>query len=123
MATWQFIKYRAILLTVDSNVGDFRQSVEKMKGTTGSAEPGRHMGGVTKFYQSPHDPTLNWKDLAWLKDVAGEVPIYLKGVSDPEVSLNPRRKGAAEIQDIRIAQQHGMKGCILSNHGGRQLDR
>jgi hypothetical protein len=27
------------------------------------------------------------------------------------------------IQDIRIAKEYGVAGCILSNHGGRQLDR
>ncbi|WVR06147.1 hypothetical protein IAU60_003177 [Kwoniella sp. DSM 27419] len=96
----------ALLLTVDSNVGDFRQGVEKMKGTTGSAEEGRKFGPFTKFTNGPHDPCLNWNDLEWLKGVAGDVPIYLKGVSS-----------------IEVAKEHGVKGCILSNHGGRQLDR
>ena len=73
-------------MTVDSNTGDFRQSVEKMKGTTGSAEPGRKMEPFTKFTHNPHDPRLNWADLEWLKGLAGDVPIYLKGVSDIEVS-------------------------------------
>ncbi|WVQ99128.1 hypothetical protein IAU59_006260 [Kwoniella sp. CBS 9459] len=100
---------QALLLTVDSNVGDFRQKVEKMKGTTGSAEEGRKFGPFTTFNHSYHDSRLNWNDLEWLKRVAGDVPIYLKGVSS--------------IEDIRIAKEHGIKGCILSNHGGRQLDR
>lgn len=77
---------RALLLTVDSNVGDFRQHVEKMKGTMGSAEEGRKFGPFTKFEHGPHDPRLNWGDLAWLKEIAGDVPIYLKGVSSIEVS-------------------------------------
>lgn len=76
---------RALLLTVDSNVPCFRQSVEKMKGTTGSAEPGRKMTPFTGVSHNVHDPSLNWGDLAWLKDLAGDVPIYLKGVSDIEV--------------------------------------
>ncbi|WVF71068.1 hypothetical protein IAT40_005865 [Kwoniella sp. CBS 6097] len=100
---------QALLLTVDSNVGDHRQSVEKMKGTTGSAEAGRKFGPFTKFTHGPHDPRLNWKDLEWLKEIAGDVPIYLKGVSD--------------VEDVKLAKKHGVKGCILSNHGGRQLDR
>jgi hypothetical protein len=78
---------RALLLTVDSNVGDFRQSVEKMKGTVGTALPGKKMGPFTVFNQSPHDPRLNWSDLDWLKGIAGDVPIYLKGVSSIEVGL------------------------------------
>lgn len=74
------------MLTVDSNVGDFRQSVEKMKGTTGDAEPGRRMKPFNDYIHNVHDPRLNWGDLAWLKGLAGDVPIYLKGVSDIKVS-------------------------------------
>lgn len=29
----------------------------------------------------------------------------------------------ADSQDVRLAKEHGLAGCILSNHGGRQLDR
>ena len=75
---------RALLVTVDSNIGDFRQSVEKLKGTTGDAEPGRRMQPFTTF-APPHDPSLNWEDLDWLQRVAQDVPIYLKGVSSVEV--------------------------------------
>jgi L-lactate dehydrogenase (cytochrome) len=77
----------ALLLTVDSNVGDLRQSVEKIKGTTGSSEPGRKMEPFGNTF-SIHDPSLNWNDLKWLKEVADGVPIYLKGVSNIEVSLS-----------------------------------
>lgn len=75
---------RALLVTVDSNIGDFRQSVEKLKGTTGDAEPGRRMQPFTTF-APPHDPSLNWDDLDWLQGIAQDVPIYLKGVSSVEV--------------------------------------
>lgn len=77
---------RALLLTVDSNVGDLRQDVEKMKGMMGSAEPGKKMGAFTEFTLTSHDPALNWDDLDWLRGIAGDVPIYLKGVSSIEVS-------------------------------------
>jgi len=112
---------RALLLTVDSNVGDLRQEVEKMKGMTLSAEPGKKMGPFTEFTLTSHDPALNWEDLNWLKEVAGDVPIYMKGVSSIEVSKH--RGVKSDKQDIRLAKAHGVKGCILSNHGGRQLDR
>lgn len=114
---------RALLLTVDSNVGDLRQGVEKMKGMTGSAEPGKRMGPFTEFTLTSHDPALNWEDLTWLKEVAGDVPIYLKGVSSIEVSRLDEPRVRLMSQDIRIAKQHGVRGCILSNHGGRQLDQ
>jgi L-lactate dehydrogenase (cytochrome) len=54
---------RALILTVDSNVGDHRQSTEKMKGTRGSAEPGIKMGTFTDTSQY-HDARQNWDDLA-----------------------------------------------------------
>lgn len=156
------LTYRALLFTVDSNVGDFRQSVEKMKGTTGDAKPGRKMGPFTDHSHSPHDASLNWKDVAWLREVAGDVPVYLKGVSSVEVCpfhtfLSPAstsrssfeqpvvsrapdspvqqqiraeamsnlsaEKDVLTTQDLKLAHAAGVKGCILSNHGGRQLDR
>ena len=33
------------------------------------------------------------------------------------------RRDNANEQDLRLARSAGVKGCILSNHGGRQLDR
>ncbi|WRT67533.1 uncharacterized protein IL334_004505 [Kwoniella shivajii] len=99
---------QALLLTVDSNVGDLRQSTEKLKGTTGDLEPGRRM---EPFTDPPgyHDPTQEWEDLAKLKELASGVPIYLKGV--------------CHIDDVRKAKEAGLAGCIFSNHGGRQLDQ
>lgn len=119
----QALNHSALLLTVDSNVGDFRQSVEKIKGTTGSAEPGRKMEPFNNYSPPPHDSSLNWNDLKWLKEVANGVPIYLKGVSSIEVSYNLNTCTRVDAQDVRLAKEHGVQGCILSNHGGRQLDR
>jgi hypothetical protein len=44
------------------------------------------MGPFTDHSHSPHDASLNWKDVEWLKGIAGDVPVYLKGVSSVEVS-------------------------------------
>jgi hypothetical protein len=78
---------RALLLTVDSNVGDLRQSTEKVKGTRFSAEPGIKSGAFEDDSQY-HDAKQNWDDLVWLKELAGTIPIYLKGVSSIEVRLS-----------------------------------
>jgi L-lactate dehydrogenase (cytochrome) len=77
---------RALLLTVDTNVLGYRQSTEKVKGTRGDASPGIRMGANTT-YPAYHDAKLNWDDLDWLKDLAGGVPIYLKGVCHIDVRL------------------------------------
>jgi 4-hydroxymandelate oxidase len=52
-----------------------------------------------------HAPT--WDDVAWLQTQT-RLPILLKGVLHPE--------------DARQAQQLGVAGLIVSNHGGRTLD-
>jgi isopentenyl diphosphate isomerase/L-lactate dehydrogenase-like FMN-dependent dehydrogenase len=54
------------------------------------------------------DPTLSWKDL---EQLAAEcpLPVLVKGVLTGE--------------DARLAVEHGAAGVIVSNHGGRQLDR
>jgi isopentenyl diphosphate isomerase/L-lactate dehydrogenase-like FMN-dependent dehydrogenase len=51
---------------------------------------------------------LGWADLERLVADCG-VPVLLKGVLAPE--------------DARRAVEHGVAGVIVSNHGGRQLDR
>jgi 4-hydroxymandelate oxidase len=66
--------------------------------------PTHTMGGV---YDPIFDPSFNWKDLEWLRTVAG-VPVLLKGVISPE--------------DGRRAIDYGVDGIIVSNHGGRNLD-
>ncbi len=73
------------MLTVDSNVGDLRQTTEKLKGTRGSAEPGIKMDEFTEG-DAWHDTALNWDDLVWLKGFAGDLPVYLKGVCHIDVS-------------------------------------
>lgn len=55
------------------------------------------------------DASLDWEDLAWLRSVVGEeMPIVLKGVQT--------------AADVKMAMEHGVKGVVLSNHGGRSLD-
>jgi 4-hydroxymandelate oxidase len=62
-------------------------------------------GGI---YDVLFDPSFNWNDLEWLRSVAG-VPVLLKGVLSAE--------------DGRLAVSCGADGVIVSNHGGRNLDR
>ncbi|MDM1546033.1 alpha-hydroxy-acid oxidizing protein [Ignatzschineria indica] len=53
------------------------------------------------------DPTLNWDDIAWIKEMWGG-KIILKGILDAE--------------DAKMAHQVGADAIVVSNHGGRQLD-
>jgi len=54
------------------------------------------------------DASLGFDDLQWLRE-HWDGPIVVKGVQN--------------IEDIRRCVEHGADGVIISNHGGRQLDR
>jgi isopentenyl diphosphate isomerase/L-lactate dehydrogenase-like FMN-dependent dehydrogenase len=54
------------------------------------------------------DPALGWPDLEDLASECG-LPVLVKGLLTGE--------------DAELAIQHGAAGVVVSNHGGRQLDR
>ncbi|MFX7140563.1 alpha-hydroxy acid oxidase, partial [Acinetobacter baumannii] len=56
---------------------------------------------------SQFDPTLNWEDVAWIKQQWGG-KLILKGILD--------------VEDAKLAVQSGADAIVVSNHGGRQLD-
>ncbi|WP_109474719.1 alpha-hydroxy acid oxidase [Ornithinimicrobium cavernae] len=65
-------------------------------------------GTVEQLINRMFDPTLNTRDLVWLRD-NWPGAIVLKGIQNVE--------DAKEFVDL------GVDGLIVSNHGGRQLDR
>jgi L-lactate dehydrogenase (cytochrome) len=72
----------------------------RMRGTGG-------LKTLSEWIAQQFDPTVTWKDLAWLRD-RWPRKIILKGVLDPE--------------DAKLAADHGVDALVVSNHGGRQLD-
>jgi L-lactate dehydrogenase (cytochrome) len=53
------------------------------------------------------DPTLNWKDVEWIKSLwPGKLII----------------KGILDVEDAKLAAKSGADALVVSNHGGRQLD-
>ena len=52
---------------------------------------------------------LQWDDIAWMRD-QWQGPLYVKGILDPD-------DAAKAVDGI------GAQGVVVSNHGGRQLDR
>jgi L-lactate dehydrogenase (cytochrome) len=52
---------------------------------------------------------VTWEDVKWIKQAWGDRPIIIKGVHN--------------VNDARLAEQHGASAIVISNHGGRQLDR
>ncbi|MFF2388722.1 alpha-hydroxy-acid oxidizing protein [Agromyces sp. NPDC058104] len=78
-------------------------------------------GGVREALRSPlpraavetfldvfSDPSLTWASLAKLREWTS-LPVLLKGVVHPD--------------DAAQALDHGVDGLVVSNHGGRQIDR
>ncbi|MGZ8695568.1 MAG: alpha-hydroxy acid oxidase [Gaiellaceae bacterium] len=63
-------------------------------------DPGTGLGDVT-------DRSLTWRDLEWLH-ATSRLPLVVKGILTRE--------------DAELACEHGARGIVVSNHGGRQLD-
>ena len=68
------------------------------------------MEGVNSLAQwtnSQFDPTLNWKDVAWIRSLwPGKLIV----------------KGILDVEDAKLATKSGADAIVVSNHGGRQLD-
>jgi L-lactate dehydrogenase (cytochrome) len=68
----------------------------------------RWSGTVAELLDTMFDPTVDFDDLAWIKSQwPGKVVV----------------KGVQSLADARRLVDLGVDGIILSNHGGRQLDR
>ncbi|WP_307787721.1 alpha-hydroxy acid oxidase [Mycolicibacterium sp. S2-37] len=68
----------------------------------------RWSGTVAELLDSMFDPTVTFEDLAWITSQwPGKVVV----------------KGIQTVADARSVVDLGVDGIVLSNHGGRQLDR
>lgn len=65
-------------------------------------------GTVADLINRVFDPTITVADLAWIRE-AWTGPIVIKGIQT--------------VDDARIAIDAGADAIVISNHGGRQLDR
>jgi L-lactate dehydrogenase (cytochrome) len=68
----------------------------------------RWSGTVAELLDTMFDPTVTFDDLAWIKSQwPGKFVV----------------KGIQTVADARAVTDLGVDGIVLSNHGGRQLDR
>ncbi len=102
-------RYDAIMLTVDFAAAGYRERDlrdpvvdEGLLPNVGGEAPNRGPFGHQV------DSSLDWDDLAWLRGLSN-LPIVIKGILDPA--------------DAVLAVEYGAAGIVVSNHGGRQLDR
>lgn len=108
--------YEAIVVTVDAPCGGNRERDQrtgfKIPEEIGvpSVEAALGSGRAVTIEETfaLMEPALTWSDLG---DLASEcrVPVLVKGVLSAE--------------DAALAIEHGAAGIVVSNHGGRQLDR
>jgi len=68
----------------------------------------RWPGTVAEYLSTMFDPSLTFDDLEWIKaQWPGKLVV----------------KGIQTLDDARAVVDRGVDGIVLSNHGGRQLDR
>lgn len=68
----------------------------------------RWSGTVGELLDTMFDPTVDFADLSWIRDQwPGKVVV----------------KGIQSVDDAKKVAEVGVDGIVLSNHGGRQLDR
>ncbi len=79
----------------------------QVEAVEGRKEFGRGVLAQAAALSARIDAGLAWKDLSWVR-AQWPGKIVLKGIMHPE--------------DANWAQQVGMDGIVVSNHGGRQLD-
>jgi L-lactate dehydrogenase (cytochrome) len=66
-----------------------------------------NVNSLAEWTASQFDPTLSWKDVAWIRKLwPGK--LILKGIMD--------------VEDAKLAAKSGADAIVVSNHGGRQLD-
>jgi 4-hydroxymandelate oxidase len=114
--------YQALVLTVDTPRLGRRERDDRNTFTLPSdvaiknlekyhsAADSTRWADSSSFKQYVHDlldASLTWDSVDWLC-ATSSLPVVIKGVIAPE--------------DAELAIQHGAKGVVVSNHGGRQLD-
>jgi len=65
------------------------------------------MSSLAAWTNEQFDPRLSWPDVEWVKRQWGGKLIL---------------KGIMEVEDAKLAAEHGADAIVVSNHGGRQLD-
>ena len=68
--------------------------------------PEKNTSGIASYVAEYFDPSLTWKDIAWIKSITN-MPLIIKGISCAE--------------DALLSLDQGAEGIIVSNHGERQL--
>lgn len=106
--------YEALVVTVDLPVLGRRERELRtaVRSATGEMVQSAHAAGARGAmtpadFASLIDADLSWSDIEKFA-TDSPLPVLVKGVLTPE--------------DAELAADHGARGVVVSNHGGRQLD-
>lgn len=107
--------YKAVVLTVDLPVPGYREREMRSRLQMSDAQAFGNLSGMATeglelldLIEGVVNPSLTWDDLEWIRSIT-DLPLLIKGVLTSE--------------DAVLAVEHGAAGVVVSNHGGRQLDR
>lgn len=84
-----------------------RYGVPRMQNLVDGTRTDTSVASLAKLIERNMDASVEWRDLAWLREVWPR-KILLKGIVSP--------------RDAEHAVRAGVDGIVVSNHGGRQLD-
>ncbi|GAA5999934.1 hypothetical protein JCM10207_005978 [Rhodosporidiobolus poonsookiae] len=106
--------FKAVVVTVDVPVPGNRE-LDLRTGLDANAvelaNPGMKVGERVLAAAATSvtiDASQSWKDLAWIKEASGGLPLWIKGIHT--------------VEDALLAYEHGAAGIYLSSHGGRQVN-
>lgn len=109
--------YGAIVLTVDAPLAGIRNREQRAGFALPPGLAAVNLAGLPEIPASPANVPVfqgamcqapGWADIAWLRSQTS-LPLLLKGILHPE--------------DAVLARETGADGVVVSNHGGRVLDR
>jgi 4-hydroxymandelate oxidase len=93
--------FEAVVVTLDAPVGSIRlHGYVPDRGLVDPVERARP-------HASPLNPSVTWSTVERIVELTA-LPVLVKGL--------------LRVDDARAAIEHGARGVIVSNHGGRQLD-
>ena len=102
--------YRALMLTVDTIAGYWREREHRYGGFMKSEMINKNFAGTPlsnpaqwDSFESMWDGDMSWDSLKWLRSLTS-MPLVLKGIQTAE--------------DARLCVEHGVDALVVSNHGG-----
>lgn len=108
--------YQALVLTVDAPINGTRDEERRADFTLPEGISAVHLKNLNKtpppqnhesIFSLMRAHSTDRDDISWLVGNT-KLPVFLKGITRP--------------QDALLAKERGVKGLIVSNHGGRTLD-